>query len=200
MKALIVNDSGENVPEEFLSTWVRDVASELKGKGVLPADKAGRELTLVFLREGDAKNLNWTHRQKDYATDILSFSSEDPESFGELVMCPVVLQKQAKEHGVSLEEETGYMVLHGVLHLLGYDHEKGEEAAQAMLKIQDSVHEKLMDARKPKKAEKKAAAKKAAPAKAGKKAAGKKAAPAKAAKAKPAAKAKAAPAKKTKKK
>lgn len=188
MKAIIINDSGEAISENFLTTWVKDVAVELKTRGVLSEEKTHKELSLVFLREPDAKNLNWTHRQKDYATDILSFETEDPESLGELVMCPAVLMKQAKEHGIPEEQEVGYMILHGVLHLLGFDHEKGEEDARTMMKLQDAVHEALLDARRPKKA-KPAAAKKvlqAAPkgkaAKAAKPAKAMKAAPAKAAK------------------
>ena len=190
MKAIIINDSGEAISENFLTAWVKDVAVELKTRGVLTEEKTHKELSLVFLREPDAKNLNWTHRQKDYATDILSFETEDPESIGELVMCPAVLMKQAKEHGIPEEQEVGYMILHGVLHLLGFDHEKGEEDARTMMKLQDAVHQALLDARRPKKA-KSAAAKKVLQA-APKGKAVKAAKPAKAAKAMNAAPAKAA--------
>lgn len=156
MKALIINDSGEDVPESFLTEWVPRVAKALQTRGVLPETAMSKELSLVFLREVDAKNLNWNFRQKDYATDILSFQTEDPESFGELVMCPFVLKRQAKANKHSDEFEMGYMVLHGILHLLGYDHEKDEKTAHQMFGLQDGVFEELTRPPKKEKAPKKA--------------------------------------------
>ncbi|MNT92934.1 Endoribonuclease YbeY [compost metagenome] len=58
-------------------------------------------------------------------------------------MCPDVLKKQAKDHDLTYKHELGYMLLHGVLHLLGYDHETSEEDAEKMFKIQDEAFEKL---------------------------------------------------------
>lgn len=147
MKVLVVNDAEEMVPESFLTAWVGDVARELKNRRVLPDEKVDKELSLVFLKETDAKQLNWNFRQKDYATDVLSFETEDPESLGELVLCPAVLKKQAKENKQTYELELGYMVLHGILHLLGHDHEAGEEQARLMMSLQDGIFELL---RKPK--------------------------------------------------
>lgn len=143
MKPLIINDSGESVPERFLSDWIGRAAKALNGRGVLSGEALKQEISLVFLQEIDAKNLNWNYRQKDYATDILAFPTDDPESFGELVMCPLVLKKQAKANKHSEEHEMGYMVLHGILHLLGYDHEADEASAHAMFRLQDEVFEEL---------------------------------------------------------
>lgn len=139
MKPTIINDSGMEIAEETLIKWVKGITTELLKKKVLPVDKKEKELGLVFLNENDAKKLNWNYRCKDYPTDILSFDSEDPSALGELVLCPQVITRQAKEHGISLEEEFGYTILHGVLHLLGYDHEKNEESETLMMEIQDEV-------------------------------------------------------------
>ena len=98
-----------------------------------------KELILVFLDTKTAKKLNQQFRGRDYATDVLSFDPIDPQSLGELVICPQVLKKQAKEHGISFELELGYMVLHGVLHLLGFDHEENEQQAEEMFKLQDEI-------------------------------------------------------------
>lgn len=87
--------------------------------------------------------MNKTYRGKGYATDILSFSSEDPRCLGDLVIASSVVRAQAKDHGLSFQEELGYMVLHGMLHLLGYDHEKSRAEARKMFKIQDDVFELL---------------------------------------------------------
>lgn len=164
MKALIINDSEEKVPDDFLSKWTTEVSKLMIGRKLIEKDQAAKELSLVFLKEVDAKNLHWNYRQKDYATDVLSFETDDPESLGELVLCPTVLKKQAEQHDLSFEHEIGYMVLHGILHLLGFDHEKSEEAAREMFKVQDAIFEELTAP--PPKASKKAGAAKAGASKA----------------------------------
>lgn len=158
MKPTIINDSGMEISEEILLKWVKGITAELLKKKVLTPDKKEKELGLVFLNENDAKKLNWNYRCKDYPTDILSFDSEDPTALGELVLCPQVITKQAKDHGISVEDEFGYTILHGVLHLLGFDHEKNKENEAVMMGLQDEVFETI---RNPKKALKAAAAKSA---------------------------------------
>lgn len=143
MKALFVNDTEETLPEKNLSDWLKKVSKELLARKIMTKEQAEKELSLVFLKEIDAKQLNWNFRQRDYATDVLSFETEDPESIGELVFCPFVLQKQAKEHKVTYEHEISYMVLHGILHLLGFEHEKSEEAEEKMMRLQDEIFEAL---------------------------------------------------------
>lgn len=148
MKPTIINDSGMEISEETLIKWVKGITTELLKKKVLPADKKEKEIGIVFLNENDAKKLNWNYRCKDYPTDILSFDSEDPATIGELVLCPQVITRQAKEHGITVEEEFGYTILHGVLHLLGYDHEKSEENEAIMMGIQDEVFEIIRNPKK----------------------------------------------------
>lgn len=148
MKPMIINDSGMELPEEALLKWVKDITMELLKKKVLSIEKKGKEVGLVFLNENDAKKLNWNYRCKDYPTDILSFDSEDPDSLGELVLCPQVISRQAAEHGLSSEDEFGYTLLHGVLHLLGYDHEQSKENETLMMGIQDDVFEIIRSSKK----------------------------------------------------
>jgi len=151
MKLNIINDSGMDLSEDVLNKWIKGIASELQKKKIIDTDKKMQEVSLVFLNENDAKKLNWNYRCKDYPTDILSFGSDDPTSMGELVLCPQVISRQAKEHGLSLEDELGYIVLHGVLHLLGFDHEKSKVDEELMMSIQDEVFENI---RNPKSAKK----------------------------------------------
>tara|TARA_B110001454_G_scaffold183141_1_gene178121 strand:- start:57177 stop:57881 length:705 start_codon:yes stop_codon:yes gene_type:complete len=151
MKLNIINDSGMDLSEDALNKWMKGIAVELQKKKIIDNEKKALEVSLVFLNENDAKKLNWNYRCKDYPTDILSFGSDDPTSMGELVLCPQVISRQAKEHGLSLEDELGYIVLHGVLHLLGYDHEKSKVDEELMMSIQDEVFENL---RNPKAAKK----------------------------------------------
>lgn len=151
MKINIINDSGMDVSEDALTKWIKGISTELQKKKIIDTDKKTQEVSLVFLNENDAKRLNWNYRCKDYPTDILSFNSDDPSSMGELVLCPQVISRQAKEHGLSLDDELGYIVLHGVLHLLGYDHEKSKVDEELMMSIQDEVFENLRNPKSGKK-------------------------------------------------
>ncbi|AHZ84042.1 rRNA maturation RNase YbeY [Bdellovibrio bacteriovorus] len=144
MEVLIVNESKHAAPRKFIQTWMQLVVTELKRKKVLKAEQARRELTLVFLDKKPAQKINMEFRGKNYATDVLSFDSMDPGSLGELVLCPEVLKRQSKEHGLTYQQELGYMLLHGVLHLLGYDHETSEAEALEMFGIQDAAFEVLL--------------------------------------------------------
>lgn len=144
MEVLIVNESKHAAPRKFIQSWMDLVVTELKRKKVLTADQARRELTLVFLDKKPAQKINMEFRGKNYATDVLSFDSMDPGSLGELVLCPEVLKRQSKEHGLTYQQELGYMLLHGVLHLLGYDHETSEADALEMFGIQDAAFEVLL--------------------------------------------------------
>ncbi|MDG0817545.1 rRNA maturation RNase YbeY [Bdellovibrio svalbardensis] len=144
MQVLIVNESKHAIPRKFVEEWMKALTAELKKRKVISADKAKRELAMVFLDKKPAQKINKEFRGKDYATDVLSFDSMDPLSLGELVLCPEVLKRQAKEHGLTFQKELGYMLLHGVLHLLGYDHETSEKDAKEMFDLQDAVFEKLL--------------------------------------------------------
>nr|BFD59199.1 hypothetical protein CKG001_13060 [Bdellovibrio sp. CKG001]BFD62576.1 hypothetical protein BdHM001_12570 [Bdellovibrio sp. HM001]BFD67433.1 hypothetical protein HAGR004_24550 [Bdellovibrio sp. HAGR004] len=144
MEVLIVNESKHAAPRKFILNWMELLTAELKKRKVLRADQARRELTMVFLDKKPAQKINKEFRGKDYATDVLSFDSMDPSSLGELVLCPEVLKRQAVEHGLTYQQELGYMLLHGVLHLLGYDHETNEKDAREMFSIQDAAFEVLL--------------------------------------------------------
>lgn len=145
MKILIVNQSSVRTPRKFIETWCLQIQKEFLKRKVFGKEQSKKELTLVFLNTKDAKKTNKQFRGKDYATDVLSFEAMSPESLGELILCPQVLQRQAREHGLSYQEELGYMILHGILHLLGYDHEVGPREAEIMFGLQDAVFAKLLD-------------------------------------------------------
>ena len=146
MKILIVNESQHSIPRAFIDQWAQAMSQEFKRKKLAKAQILNRELTLVFLDQKAAKKINNEFRGKNYATDVLSFESMDTNSFGELILCPEVLKRQAKAHKLSFKLELGYMLLHGILHLLGYDHEESEKEAREMFAIQDSIFEKLSKA------------------------------------------------------
>lgn len=144
MKVLVINQSSERVPRKFIQTWCANIEKEFLKRKVFDKATSKKELTVVFLDPSEAKAMNKQYRGKNYATDVLSFDSLSPDSLGELVLCPQVLIKQAKEHGLKNREELGYMLLHGLLHLLGYDHETSSEEAEKMFSVQDEVFAKLL--------------------------------------------------------
>jgi probable rRNA maturation factor len=107
-----------------------------------------KELTITFLNQLPAKKLNLKYRKKNYATDILSFEGDilfEPDQLGELVLCPQVILRQSKEHELSFRLELTYMLIHGVLHLLGYDHEDSVERAKEMFQLQDQIFQKFLE-------------------------------------------------------
>ena len=76
--------------------------------------------------------LNHEYRGKNYATNVLSFSYEQAPVFGDLVLCVPVVLREAKEQGKSITTHFAHLIVHGMLHLQGYDHESGEQEAKQM--------------------------------------------------------------------
>ncbi|MCO6060035.1 rRNA maturation RNase YbeY [Pseudomonas sp. MOB-449] len=97
---------------------------------------ADSELTIRLVDEHEGRELNRTWRHKDYATNVLSFPADVPDELldipllGDLVICAPVVAREAAEQGKSLEAHWAHLVIHGCLHLLGYDHIEDEEAEE----------------------------------------------------------------------
>ncbi len=100
-------------------------------------------VTCVFVGQAYGRRLNREFRGLDYATDVLSFAPIEANYLGELVFCEPVLKRQAREHKISEAEEFQYLLIHGLLHLLGYDHEKSDKEASRMYRLQDSIFDQL---------------------------------------------------------
>jgi probable rRNA maturation factor len=83
--------------------------------------------------EAEARQLNHDYRRKDSATNVLSFPAgidlPDALVWGDVVVCPTVVAREAAAQGKAYEDHFAHMVVHGVLHLLGYDHQTADEAA-----------------------------------------------------------------------
>lgn len=110
----------------------------LRAAQMLPAEVTVR---LVDVEEG--RQLNLDYRGKDYATNVLSFVYESsPVCMGDLVLCPVVVEKEAREQGKTMESHYAHMIVHGMLHLQGYDHES-ELDAVAMEAVETHIMRKL---------------------------------------------------------
>ena len=94
------------------------------------------EVTIRIVDEAESNDLNLTYRGKDKPTNVLSFPFECPpgvEDFpllGDLIICRQVVEQEASEQQKTLESHWAHMVIHGSLHLLGYDHIEDAEAEE----------------------------------------------------------------------
>ena len=92
----------------------------------------GGEITIRLVEADEGQSLNNAYRGKDYATNVLSFPYDtEPRVMGDLVICPAVVAREATEQNKPLEAHYAHLVVHGMLHLQGWDHENDDEA-QAM--------------------------------------------------------------------
>jgi probable rRNA maturation factor len=100
-------------------------------KFVRAALERDAEITLRIVNEVEGRQLNDDYRHKDYATNVLSFVYETaPVVLGDLVLCAPVVTREAQEQGKSALAHYAHLIVHGVLHLHGYDHENEADAAQ----------------------------------------------------------------------
>ena len=96
-------------------------------------EKRGGQITIRFVEPEEGQSLNSDYRGKDYATNVLSFPYEvEPVVAGDLVICATVVEREAAEQEKTLEAHYAHLIVHGILHLQGYDHEIGENEARLM--------------------------------------------------------------------
>ncbi|PTQ90417.1 putative rRNA maturation factor [Agitococcus lubricus] len=97
------------------------------------------EVLIRIVDDEESQSLNGQYRGKDYATNVLSFPSELPHEIaaamtraplGDIIICAPVVMAEAKEQEKSLQSHWAHLTIHGVLHLLGYDHIDDDEAEQ----------------------------------------------------------------------
>lgn len=110
---------------------------------------APAELTVRFVEAEEGRVLNRDYRGKDYATNVLTFAynegdivAEDEPTRADIVLCTDVLEREAAEQGKTVEEHAAHLVVHGVLHAQGYDHENDAEAAE-MEQLERTIMEAL---------------------------------------------------------
>lgn len=110
------------LPRNVIRRWVQ---SALFG----PA-----ELTIRFVDAAEGQALNRDYRGKDYATNVLTFAyieDEDSETTqADIVLCTDALQSEAKEQDKTVTQHAAHLIVHGVLHAQGYDHESEDEAEE----------------------------------------------------------------------
>lgn len=99
------------------------------------------ELTVRFVDAEEGRALNAQYRGKDYATNVLTFPyAREPLLSGDLVLCLPVVLREAAEQGKTATAHFAHLVVHGMLHLQGYDHETGAEA-----RIMEQMERDILD-------------------------------------------------------
>jgi probable rRNA maturation factor len=130
--------SSAGVRAAGLGPWLSSVA---------PARARGA-VTVAIVTDARIRALNRRYRRKFRATDVLSFPGGDPYHLGDIVIAAGVARRQAREAGHSLQTELRVLALHGLLHLLGYDHERdaGRMArVEARLRVRGGLPEGLIE-------------------------------------------------------
>jgi rRNA maturation RNase YbeY len=119
-------------------------------------DETECELSLLLTDDAEIQSLNKTYRDLDKATDVLSFPQDEDavnESgdtlLGDVVISMETAARQAEEHHLSFNEELILLAIHGILHLLGFDHERSPQDARIMQDKTQAVFETLFPGRRP---------------------------------------------------
>jgi len=112
--------------ESHLTDWFTAAGS------VVDLSSSKLSIGVAILDESEARQANKLYREKDYATNVLSFPSELPEQvqslldeqpLGDLILCPAVIESQANSQRKTLQQHWAHLCIHGLFHLLGYDHQ-----------------------------------------------------------------------------
>lgn len=120
-------ETWDSIPsEEDITYWI---------DAVLPESQKDSEICVRIVEAEESQQLNNQYRSKDKPTNVLSFPSELPDEIdlpllGDIVICAAVVEQEAQEQGKSLESHWAHMVIHGTLHLLGYDHIEDSDAEE----------------------------------------------------------------------
>lgn len=123
---IAASDSSDIPSQDKIQQWLTFI---------LPQFVNEAELTIRIVDEQESQYLNNLYRHKDRPTNVLSFPFESPVEMetpllGDLVICKQIVQKEAQEQNKSLESHWAHMIVHGCLHLLGYDHIDDNEAQE----------------------------------------------------------------------
>lgn len=113
------------VDEEFLKKIIEKV---LEGESASWRKKEAN-LSIVLVGQGRIRELNKRYRGENRVTDVLAFPNQEL-GLGEIVICLREVKKNAKRFSSTFEKELARVLIHGILHLLGYDHEKSEKTAK----------------------------------------------------------------------
>jgi len=113
------------------------------------AGEVDSELSIDLVGDRRMRGLNFRYRQQDRTTDVLAFAMRESEGpfhsslLGDVVICVPTARRQARAAGHSLDNELAALLVHGVLHLCGYDHERSEKEAKRMQRRERAIFSKV---------------------------------------------------------
>lgn len=110
-------------------------------KFVLEVEGKDAVASINFVSKQEIHELNKTYRDIDSPTDVLSFESDIEGDLGDIFICKEVAAENAKKYNTTLDSEINLLIVHGMLHLCGYDHTTDKEA-----KIMEEREEEILDA------------------------------------------------------
>jgi probable rRNA maturation factor len=122
-------------------TWAPRAGDIATWAGMALGRRASGELGVRVVGSAESRRLNARYRGKDKPTNVLSFVG-DARLLGDLVICAAVVRSEAREQGKSLQAHWAHLVVHGALHLIGYDHER-EAAAKRMERREVAILRRL---------------------------------------------------------
>lgn len=136
---ILITDEIESGLTEVLFKQAADAVFE-----ELEVEFEEAEISLLICDDAQIQTLNKEYREKDYATDVLSFPmSDDPFEeggmLGDIVISLDTAKRQAAEAEIAVEREVSFLFIHGLLHLMGYDHELGPEEEEEMFSLQEKI-------------------------------------------------------------
>ena len=114
--------------------WVPAVAALERWTNLALGRRArGAELSVLLVSPARSRHLNRRYRGRDHSTNVLAFPAAHgapdwPRALGDLVICPQLLRSEARAQGKSVRAHWMHLVIHGTLHLIGYDHQRPAEA------------------------------------------------------------------------
>lgn len=142
-----------SLPEtfDFPEKWQSFLKEVLQAAGKMEEVAADREVEFVLTNDMEIHKLNREYRSKDVPTDVLSFAWEESEDLfpgedqmlGQIIISLDRAKEQAEEYGHSLEREMAFLSIHGLLHLLGYDHEIGPAEEKQMREREKEILDSL---------------------------------------------------------
>ena len=142
MKINVIN---QQELREINSKKIKDIAKKVLLNEV---GEGNFELNILVTDDKSITEFN-KYRGKSTPTDVLSFSYGLSEPvIGDIVISVESIEKQAPDFGNSFEEEFYYILIHGLLHIVGYDHENSEEDAKKMFEVQDQYFHQLIKDRR----------------------------------------------------
>lgn len=141
----IQNFTKSSLDRQFVVDVIRGTLRKMGINGII-------SVGVVFVSKNRIREINRKYRNKNNATDALSFpavkqfiiSGGEGKFLGEIIVCIPVIKKQAQEMGMTFNRELAHMLIHGTLHLLGYEHDKSEKDVEKMHKKEEEIMGKVL--------------------------------------------------------